>query len=108
MSWSVAENSKAGICFLTGLSVLAELSYDMLVVNRSREPYTHQGQTHLTTLYLLHSTFPRNFLITCNSLRSDSAVLSSVLYLLNNELISELLTPSVLAVFHKLHMTFGR
>lgn len=88
MSWSVAENSKAGICSLTGLSVLAELSYDMLVVNRSREPYTHQGQTCLTTLYLLHSVFPGNFLFTCMSLSSSSAVLSSVLFVINNELTS--------------------
>lgn len=101
MSWSAAENSKAGICFLTGLSVLAELSYDMLVVNRSGGPYTHQGQTRLTTLYLLHSTFPRNILITCISVSSVPAVMSSVLCMLDNELLSELLTPSVSTVFHK-------
>lgn len=38
---SIAENGQARIYFLSGLSVLAELLYDMLVVNRSREPYTH-------------------------------------------------------------------
>lgn len=60
MSWTVAENSKAGICFLTGLSVLAELSYDTLVVNRGGGLRTHQGQTRLTTPCLLHSALPRN------------------------------------------------
>lgn len=52
MSWSTAENTNSGICSLSEQSVLAGLSYDPLVVNRSREPFTHQGQTHLTTLYL--------------------------------------------------------
>lgn len=80
ISCFVAENSKVGICFLTGLSVPAELSYDMLVVNRSREPYTHQGQSHLTTLYLLQSTFPSNFLITY-SFRFDCIVIWFVLFL---------------------------
>lgn len=61
MSRFIAENSKTGMCFLPGLNVLAVLSYDTLVVNRSRGPYTHQGQSHLTTLYLPNSTFPKNF-----------------------------------------------
>lgn len=32
-------------CFLTRMYVLALLSYDMLVVNRSREACTHRGKT---------------------------------------------------------------
>lgn len=74
-SWSEAENSKAGICVLTGLSVLTELSYDMLVVNLSRETYTHQGQTCLTTLCLLPPTFPWNLCITYTPLSAHSAVI---------------------------------
>lgn len=34
---SVAENTEAAICVLTGMSMLTEPSYDILVVNRSAE-----------------------------------------------------------------------
>lgn len=41
------ESSGAGICILTGLSVLTELSYDMLVANRTRETYVYTAGVRL-------------------------------------------------------------
>lgn len=69
------ENCKAGICFLAGLSVLDELSYDMLVVNRrGREP--HKGRrgwggaeslnNRVFTPFSISTSSTRNFLSTRN------------------------------------------
>lgn len=80
------ENCKAGICFLARLSVLDELSYDTLVVNRrGREPHKGRrgGQSHLTTVYLLHSAFQQvqrgTFSALAILLNSDSAVFCSLM-----------------------------